>query len=56
MPDDMRRKHEEERHPHPPMHPPHDVPPHVLRELLELREKVGRLEGMMEVLMKNQKQ
>lgn len=33
-------------------HPPHDVPPHILKELLELREKVGRLEGMMEVLLK----
>lgn len=29
-----------------------DVPPHVFKELLELREKIGRLEGMMEVFMK----
>lgn len=34
--------------------PPHhgDIPPHIFRELLELREKIGRLEGMMEVLLK----
>ncbi len=38
---------------HPPPPPkPHDMPPHILKELLDLREKVGRLEGMMEVLLK----
>lgn len=40
-------------HPPPPPKPmPHDVPPHILKELLEMREKIGRLEGMMEVLLK----
>ena len=37
---------------HPPPPKPGDVPPHILKELLELREKVGKLEGMMEVLLK----
>lgn len=35
-----------------PPPPPHDIPPHILKELLELREKVWKLEGMMEVLLK----
>lgn len=35
-----------------PKHPPHDIPPHILKELLEMREKIGKLEGMMEVLLK----
>lgn len=30
-----------------PHHPPHDIPPHILKELMDLREKVGRLEGQM---------
>jgi hypothetical protein len=34
----------------PPSH--YDVPPHILKELLEMREKIGRLEGMMEVLLR----
>lgn len=34
----------------PPAHA--DIPPHIFKELLELREKVGRLEGMMEVLLR----
>lgn len=41
----------EEKKEHKP-HPPHDVPPHILHELLLLREKVGKLEGMMEVILK----
>jgi hypothetical protein len=44
--------------PRPEGHPPPkpgDVPPHILKELLELREKIGRLEGMMEVLLKQGK-
>lgn len=39
--------------PKPP--PPHDVPPHILKELFEMREKIGRLEGMMEILLKQLK-
>ncbi len=38
-----------------PHHPTHDIPPHILKELLDLREKVGRLQGQMEVLLKMQK-
>jgi tetrahydromethanopterin S-methyltransferase subunit B len=29
----------------------HDVPPHILHEIMDLKEKVGRLEGMVEVLL-----
>ncbi len=36
-------------------HPPHDVPVHILKEIMDLKEKVGRLEGKMEVLLKMQK-
>lgn len=40
----------------PPPKPPHDhpepIPPHLLKILLELTEKVGKLEGMMKVLLK----
>lgn len=32
--------------------PPHDLPPHLLRELFGLKEKVGRLEGQMDVLLR----
>lgn len=41
-----------------PQHPPKPepgIPPHILKELLDLREKVGRLEGMMEVLLNERK-
>lgn len=31
-----------------------DVPPHILKEIMDLREKVGRLEGMLEMLLRNQ--
>ena len=34
-------------HPHPP-HP--ELPPHILKEIFDLKEKVGRLEGKVEVL------
>lgn len=37
--------------PLPPLPKPHDVPPHILKEIFDLKEKVGRLEGKMEVLM-----
>jgi hypothetical protein len=37
--------------PHPP--PKHgEVPPHILKEIFDLKEKVGKLEGMLEVLLK----
>lgn len=36
-----------------PTLPHHDLPPHILKELLEMREKIGRLEGMMEVLLEH---
>jgi hypothetical protein len=32
-----------------------DLPPHILRELLDLREKVGKLEGMMQVILEQLK-
>lgn len=35
----------------PPPPKPHDVPPHILKEIFDLKEKVGRLEGKLEVLM-----
>lgn len=28
------------------------LPPHILHELMEMKEKIGKLEGMVEVLMK----
>lgn len=37
--------------PPPPPPKPHDVPPHILKEIFDLKEKVGRLEGKIEVLM-----
>lgn len=37
--------------PFPPPPKPHDVPPHILKEIFDLKEKVGRLEGKMEVLL-----
>lgn len=36
----------------PKPHHPEPVQPHILKILMELSEKIGRLEGMMEVLMK----
>jgi len=32
--------------------PPHDLPPHLLKELFDLKEKVGRLEGQMDILLR----
>lgn len=34
-------------HPHPP-HP--EFPPHILKEIFDLKEKVGRLEGKVDIL------
>jgi len=37
-------------------HPPHpDLPPHILKELFDLKEKVGRLEGQIDVLLRIRK-
>jgi len=40
---------EDEKRPH-PLPEPH--PPHLMKILMELSEKIGKLEGMMEVLLK----
>jgi hypothetical protein len=51
MKDELSKEHK----PNPPPPPPpyHEVPPHILKEIMDLKEKVGRLEGMIEALMKN---
>lgn len=36
----------------PPPPKANDVPPHILKEIFELKEKVGQLEGKMEVLLR----
>ena len=46
MPDPMPPKHDEPKGP-----PPPGIPPHILHEIMDLKEKVGRLEGMMEIIM-----
>ena len=49
MPDQMPpERNDGPKGPPPPMH---DVPPHILHEIMDLKEKVGRLEGMVEVLL-----
>ena len=40
---------EKKHHPHPP-HP--EFPPHILKEIFDMKEKIGRLEGQIEVLLK----
>ena len=49
MPEPLPPKHHE-----PPIPPPprHEIPPHILKEIMDLKEKVGKLEGMMEMLIK----
>lgn len=42
------RPEEGEKKHHP--HPPHELPPHLLKEIFDLKEKVGRLEGKVDVL------
>ena len=37
--------------PPPPPARPLEVPPHILKEIFDLKEKVGKLEGKLEVLM-----
>ncbi|HUC94708.1 MAG TPA: hypothetical protein VMR19_01745 [Candidatus Saccharimonadales bacterium] len=55
MPDQMPPKREDgpKGSPPPPMH---DVPPHIMHELMDLKEKVGRLEGMVEMMMHSKHQ
>ena len=40
----------------PGRHGPHGkhegIPPYILKEIMELKEKVGKLEGMLEVMLK----
>lgn len=50
QPDDNRPKNPPP--PPPPLHKPGHVPMPILKELLELREKIGKLEGMMEVILR----
>ncbi len=38
-----------------PPHKVHDVPPHILKELFRMSEKIGKLEGMVEVLLQQKK-
>ena len=48
----MREEHDHEHGPHGRHGPKHDgVPPHILKEIMDLKEKVGRLEGIVEVLL-----
>jgi hypothetical protein len=47
MPDPIQPKHDGPKGP-PPIQ---GIPPHILHEIMDLKEKVGRLEGMMEILM-----
>lgn len=37
--------------PPPPPPKPCELPPHILKELFDLKEKVGRLEGKIDVLL-----
>lgn len=49
--DDCDCKHEHHGPEHGRGHGP-DMPPHLMREILDMKEKIGKLEGMMEVLLK----
>lgn len=37
---------------HPPAHPPkpHDLPPHVLHEIMIMKDEIGRLKGKIEAI------
>jgi len=48
----LMNKHDEKK-PHPPHH---DLPPHIFKELMNMKEKIGRLEGQMDIIIKMQKQ
>lgn len=50
--DDKSKKQEEIKKEEKKGPPPHDLQPHLLRELFDLKEKVGRLEGQMDVLLR----
>ena len=50
MPEPMPLKHDGPKGPPPPPPMP-GIPPHILHEIMDLKEKVGRLEGMMEMMM-----
>lgn len=53
MKDDVKKEHRPIPPPPPPPPKPHvEVPPHILKEIMDLKEKVGRLEGIIEVLLK----
>jgi len=40
-------------HEHGPGHgPKHELPPHLMREIMDMKEKIGKLEGMIEVILK----
>lgn len=52
MPDQMPPRHDEPKGPPPGP----GIPPHVLHEIMDLKEKVGRLEGMMEILVHSKHQ
>ena len=41
---------EEGKKDHHPPPPHHDLPPHILKEFFEMKEKIGRLEGKVEIL------
>lgn len=43
------QKEDKKHHPHPP-HP--ELPPHILKEIFDLKEKVGRLEGQIDILIR----
>jgi len=42
-PEEKDKKH----HPHPP-HP--EPPPHILKEIFDMKEKIGKLEGKVEII------
>jgi hypothetical protein len=53
MPVDKIKEDRKEHGPHGgPGSKPEGIPPHILKEIFDLKEKVGRLEGMLEVLLK----
>lgn len=50
--DDINEKIKDDEHEKKKPHPhAHEAPPHILKEIMDLKEKVGRLEGKMEVLL-----
>lgn len=48
--DDKLKEQKKEEKKMPPPH--HELPPHLLIELFNLKEKVGRLEGQMDILLR----